>query len=153
MSRSEELRKKFAAKAAANPFDEQKANFAKRLDRFLAAEKSAAAASTIFIDRFYAAFCTTRPDEIDAWFRLELKDQFVSVSLKPEWLFEPAWVFEDGVPLEFLHQFGDENGTVFYVFRGYRKAELAGVTGKVRFLKLVAQTRGGVVRLDGEVFG
>ncbi len=153
MSRGEELRKKFAAKVAANPFDGQKTDFANRLDRFLAAEKSAGATSGRFVDRLYAEFSAEQPADIAAWFSLKLQDLFFSVNVKPKWLFEPSWVFEDGVPLEFLHQFGDENGTTFYVFRGYRQAELSGVMGKVRFLRMTAQTRDGVVRLDGDVIG
>ncbi|MEB2845822.1 hypothetical protein GAO09_28670 [Rhizobiales bacterium RZME27] len=153
MNRGEELRNKFAAKVAANPFDAQKAQFSDRLDRFLVAEKNASAASGSFVDRFYAEFSVEQPADIAAWFSLKLQDLFICVSGKPKWLFEPSWVFENGVPLEFLHQFSDENGTTFYVFRGYREAELAGVTGKVRFLRLMAQMRDGFVGLDGDVTG
>ncbi|WP_348648788.1 hypothetical protein [Rhizobium sp. SEMIA 4085] len=37
---------------------------------------------------------------------------------------EPSWVFEEGVPLEFLHQFEDDGDATFYVFRGYRDASI-----------------------------
>ena len=50
----------------------------------------------------------------------------MTLKQKPTWIFEPSWVFDDGVPLEFLHQFSDEDGLVFYVFRGYREADLPG---------------------------
>lgn len=153
MNRGEELRKKLAAKAAANPFDELKADFVTRLDRFLATEKSAGSASSRFVDSLYAEFCVEQPSDIAGWFSRKLQGLFISVSVQPQWLFEPSWIFEDGVPLEFLHQFSDENGMMLYVFRGYREAELAGVTGKVRFLRLTAQTPGGAVRLDGDVIG
>jgi len=153
MSRGEELRKKFAAKAAANPFDEKRADFADRLDRFLAVEKHASAASTSFVDKIYAEFKAEPPADIDAWFSSKLDKLFVSVSQKPTWIFEPSWVFDESVPLEFLHQFSDEDGVVFYVFRGYRDANLLGVSGKRRFLRLTAQTRRGIVHLEGDVIG
>ena len=153
MSRSEELRKKFAAKAAANPFDEKRADFADRLDRFLAMEKHASAASTSFVDKIYAEFKAEQPADIDAWFSLKLDKLFVSINQKPSWIFEPSWVFDDGVPLEFLHQFSDEDGVVFYVFRGYRQANLLGVTGKHRFLRLAAQTQRGILHIEGDVTG
>lgn len=153
MSRGDELRKKIAAKAVAKPFDQSKADFANRLDRFLVFEKGASAASNAFVDTLYREFTTRQPSDIDAWFRQELTDQFISVHRKPEWIFEPSWVFENGTPLEFLHQFSDDNGTVFYVFRGFREARLSGVAGKVRFLKLTAQKSSGHLHLEGEIFG
>ncbi len=153
MSRGDELRKKFAAKTAANPFDELKADFKNRLDRFLASERSASAASAAFVDSLYAEFKAQQPSDIDAWFRQKLTNQFVSVDLKPVWIFEPSWVFENGVPLEFLHQFSDEGDTSFYVFRGYREGSLSGVEGKLRFLKLVAQKTNGILLLEGSITG
>ena len=153
MSRGEELRKKFAAKAAANPFDEKRADFVECLDRFLAVEKHASAASTSFIDKLYAEFKAEQPVDIGTWFSSKLDKLFISVKQKPTWIFEPSWVFDDGVPLEFLHQFSDEDGVAFYVFRGYRKAELPGVSGKRRFLRMTAQTRHGLLHLEGDVTG
>lgn len=41
----------------------------------------------------------------------------------------------------------------YYVFRGYREGETHGVRGKVRFLKVAAQDRNGIIHLDGEVVG
>lgn len=153
MSRGDELRKKFAAKAAANPFDEVKADFNDRLDKILLAEKNASSASTLFVDRLYEAFNNEKPTDLDTWIRQKLAALFLSVDKKPEWAFEPSWCFEDGVPLEFLHQFEDDNEATFYVFRGYREGMIGGVKGKVRFIKLLAQTRRGIIRLDGEIVG
>ena len=153
MSRGEELRKKFAAKAAANPFDEKRADFVESLDRFLAVKKHASAASTSFVDKLYAEFKAEQPVDIGPWFSSKLDKLFISVKQKPTWIFAPSWVFDDGVPLEFLHQFSDEDSMVFYVFRGYREAELLGASGKRRFLRMTAQTRNGVVRIEGDVIG
>ncbi|ULJ72634.1 hypothetical protein [Rhizobium gallicum] len=90
MSRGEELRKKFAAKAAASQFNEQMAEFVVRLDKFLIAERHASAASSAFVDRIYAEFTAEQPIDLDAWFRQKLSGLFVSVGKKPEWVFEPS---------------------------------------------------------------
>ncbi|MBB5864529.1 hypothetical protein [Xanthomonas sp. 3058] len=153
MNRGDALRKKFAAKAAANPFDAVKADFNERLDDILLAEKNAGAASTLFVDRLYAAFTAERPSDLQTWLGQKLTGLFVSIDKKPQWAFEPSWCFEDGVPLEFLHQFEDDDQATFYVFRGHREGMIAGVKGKLRFIKLVAQTRAGNVLLDGEIVG
>jgi hypothetical protein len=153
MSRGEELRKKLAAKVAANPFDEQKADFTISLDAVLVSEKNAKATSKTFVDRLYAEFIAEKPVDVQAWIRQKVSGLFLYVSKQPVWVDEPSWCLENGTPLEFLHQFEDEEGVNFYVFRGYREAIIAGIAGKVRYLRLVAQDHKGIIHLDGDIVG
>lgn len=156
MSRAEELKKKFAekARAAAARAESGEVDFTIRLNEILETEKNADASSQRFVDRLHAKFVEDAPTDVESWIKEQTRELFVSVATKPVWVYETSWCFDgDGNPLEFLHQFEDENGVSYYVFRGYREGQIHGVRGKVRFLKVAAQDRNGIIHLAGEVVG
>lgn len=156
MRRTDELRKKFAAKgkASSRAAEGEKMAFVDRLNEILAAEKHARATSKVFIDKLFCEFEAARPAEMDEWIRTKIADLFVSIAEPPQWVFEPAWCFgEDGHPLQFSHQFKDQEGTSFYVFLGYKQAVVSGVEGKARYWKMAAQDPEGIIRLEGEILG
>ncbi len=143
MSRGEELRAKFKAKgqAIAAQMNSPAGQFSSALFAFLHNEIDAFIDSE-FTERMFQKFTIDAPADQAAWFQSEVKPLFRSATAPPTWVHEPDWCYHDGEPLEFLHQFTDERGTSFYVFRGRRTSTLGGPDSWQAIYKMSAQDSG-----------
>ncbi|MEF2074860.1 hypothetical protein [Consotaella aegiceratis] len=150
MSRGDELREKFRQKGKEisaqinSPFG----RFKSELYNFVM-NKCDARASNDFIEKVYGEYTKENPEDQERWFNDFVKPKYTFMTKKPEWVFEPDWAYEAGDPLEFMHQFQDDDGLHFYIFRGRRQ-----VTGGYRlFYKMKAQDQEGTVNMSGIIEG
>jgi hypothetical protein len=140
MSRGEELRAKFKAKgqAIAAQMNSPAGRFSSDLFAFLHTEFDCFV-DAAFTERMFQKFTADAPADQAAWFQHEVKSLFRSATVPPKWVHEPDWCYHDGMPMEFLHQFTDEHGTSFYVFRGRRPSSLGGPDSWQAIYKMSAQ--------------
>jgi hypothetical protein len=155
MSRGEELRAKFKAKgqAIAAEMNSPAGKFRSALYGFVL-DECHARSDNDFADQMFAAYETEKPTDLQAWFLVRVKPLFKSVSQPPTWVLEPDWCYHAGVPMEFLHQFTDDEDVAFYIFRGKLHVALdGGVSGHRMFYKMCAQDREGTIRFATNMIG
>jgi hypothetical protein len=150
MSRTEELRAKFrkiGEDALAN-LDNEFISFSVELNRFVSKNFKASTMHSEYERNIYGDYKIDKPVDLVGWFNIKTKDKFRSIFSQPEWIGEPMWCFHEGEPLEFLHQFSDEEGVIFYVFRGTRAINLGNSDEiyNIPLYKMCAQTNIGNIK-------
>lgn len=153
MSRGEQLRAKFKAKgeSIANDLNSHAGKFQSELFGFVLKECQAMSKPE-FADLMFEKYKADQPVDRYAWFQRNVTSLFKSVTTPPNWVLEPDWCYHDGMPMEFLHQFQDEHGLSFYVFRGrqdYVRDDK--IIGAKMFYKVCAQSLDGTVLFDANM--
>jgi hypothetical protein len=127
MSRSDELRAKFKknGELAVAGLSPDFLDFSSRLYKYVLKTYNASTSNSDYERKLYKRFKEESPKQLDAWLKLATENSFNSVSGRPKWVNEPSWCYYNGAPLEFFHQFEDDDGITFYVFRGKRTINFA----------------------------
>lgn len=150
MSRTEELRAKFRKKGEeiVARIDERFFDFSACLNDFLIKNYNASTLNSEYERRLYEEYKIDTPTNLDTWFKEKTNGAFRSLFSFPRWIDEPTWCFHNGKPLEFMHQFEDDFGTTFYVFRGSREIGMdnSASKGSVSFYKMCAQSPMGSIK-------
>jgi hypothetical protein len=146
MSRGEELRAKFKAKGAAiaAELNSPAGIFRSALFSFIR-EFCNAGPNQMFADVMFERFLAEAPADRTAWFNSKVRPLFIHMVSAPLWVDEPDWCYHDGIPMEFMHQFIDDNATTFYVFRGIHPSPYGGTQS---FYKMSAQRSGATIRFS-----
>lgn len=148
MSRSEELRKKFQerGRAAVAELSSPRGQFASALHKFTESAYAAASWDKDFEDELFRRFEVEAPTDLTKWLTSVTEGLFRSVGEPPIWVGEVDWCFHNGVPLEFLAQFADNDDATFYVFRGFNEEMRA-------FFKMRAWRGDDRIILNGKIEG
>jgi hypothetical protein len=150
MSRAEELRAKFRKKGEETiaRIDERFFDFSACLNDFVIKNYNAATLNSEYEHRLYEEFRIDAPTNLDKWLKDKTRGEFRSIFGPPRWIDEPTWCFHGGKPLEFMHQFEDDFGNTFYVFRGSREIGMDNSDSKysISLYKMCAQSPMGSIK-------